>query len=221
MPGFPYGIDSLISSTSYSAPVLADLDKNGKKQIIFCSHSDSVSATIYVVNPDGTNYPGWPKRSFGKNWVYAPVTVADIDGDGYLDIVVPEYGSTTDPESYIFGFKRNGTPLSGFPKGPFFGMANQITVADIDNDGKYELIADQNVQFSDDSGEYIAVKLDGTSLPNWPLKVALNTSFQQPILTDLNGDGNLDIVGSSFEYTTTNRTNLYAWNTGLKYNASR
>jgi len=223
LPGFPYILpDTVKGSNSYSAPVLADLDNNGKKQIIFCSHaSDSINGgMIHVVNPDGTSYPGWPKSGFGPNWIYSTAAVADMNGDGYLDIIVPEYAASTEPSAKVLGFNRNGTPLAGFPKYPVYGVANQPTIIDIDNDGKYEIILDQNIQFGE-YGEYILLKTDDTQISGWPVNVLANTGFQQPVLVDYNKDGKLDFVGGSFEFSTTKRVYLYAMNTGLKYDASK
>jgi hypothetical protein len=223
LAGFPYILaDTVNGSNSYSSPVLADLDKNGKKQIIFCSHasSDNNGGTIHVVNPDGSSYPGWPKTGFSPNWIYSTAAVADMDGDGYLDIIVPEYAASTDPLAAVFGFKRNGSALAGFPKGPYFGSANQPTIVDIDNDGKYEIILDQNIQYGD-YGQYICLKADNSQVANWPVNVRLNTGFQQPVLTDLNKDGKLDIVGAGFAFSTDHFVYLTALNTGLKYDASK
>jgi len=223
LPGFPYILpDTVQGSNSYSAPVLADLDKTGKKQIIFCSHSQDTAngSAIHVVNPDGTSHAGFPKTGFGSNWIYASPVVVDYDKDGYLDIIVSEYAASTDPIASLFGFKRDGSKLAGFPKGPTYGSANQPAIIDIDGDGKYEIVLDQNIQFGD-YGEYIALKSDNTQPANWPVNVLKNTTFQQPVFTDLDNDGKLDMVCGGFQFDTPYAVYLYALKTGLAYDASK
>ncbi|HCY75281.1 MAG TPA: hypothetical protein DHV28_05125 [Ignavibacteriales bacterium] len=222
LPGFPYMIlDTLTGSNSYSAPVLADLTGDGKLEIIFCSHSDATDAggIIYAVKYDGTSLPGFPKTV--PNWIYGAPIVADIDGDSELEIIIGEYGASPTPAFSVFAYNVDGSMVSNFPMGPYHGSANQITVADIDNDNQFEIIFDENVT-ENNLGRYRALNMDGTDVTGWPLELNQNTSFQQPLLGDLNNDGILDIVGGSFNFDINNKqVFLYAWNTGLPYNATK
>ncbi|MFO7524967.1 MAG: FG-GAP-like repeat-containing protein [Ignavibacteriaceae bacterium] len=222
LPGFPYAVmDSLIGSNSYSAPVLADLTNDGKLEIVFCSHSDSTNAggIIYAVKYDGTNLPGWPNTV--PNWIYGAPIVADIDGDTELEIIIGEYGASPTPYFNVFAYNVDGSSVANFPMGPYHGSANQITVADIDNDGMFEIIFDENVT-ENGLGRYRALNMDGSQVTGWPLELNQNTSFQQPLLGDLNNDGTLDMVGGSFNFDINNKqVFLYAWNTGLPYDPTK
>jgi hypothetical protein len=222
LPGFPYAIlDSLTGSNSYSAPLLVDLTGNGKLEIVFGSHQsvDNAGGVIYAVDYTGTSLPGWPKTV--TNWIYGSPVAADIDNDGIPEIFMGEYGSSSIPSFYIYGYKANGTVLTGFPLGPYFGTANQLTLADIDNDGQFEIIFDENVQIGD-NGRYSAVKLNGTPVPGWPLELLANSSFQQPLLGDFNNDGILDMAGGSFSFDiNTKLVTFYVWNTGLPYDRTK
>jgi hypothetical protein len=222
LPGFPYAIvDSLVGSNSYSAPVLADLTGDGKLEILFCSHSSATDSggITYAVKYDGTSLPGWPK--FVPNWIYGAPIVADIDGDSQLEVIIGEYGSSPTPSFSVFAYNVDGSLVSNFPMGPYHGSANQITVADIDNDNELEIIFDENVTESG-LGRYRALNMDGTQVTGWPLELIQNTSFQQPLLGDLNNDGTLDMVGGSFNFDINNKqVFLYVWNTGLPYNPTK
>ena len=222
LPGFPYGIvDSLVGSNSYSAPVLADLTGDGKLEILFCSHSSATDSggITYAVKYDGTSLPGWPK--FVPNWIYGAPIVADIDGDSQPEIVIGEYGASPTPYFSVFAYNVDGTVVTNFPMGPYHGSANQITVADIDNDNEFEIIFDENVT-ENGFGRYRALNMDGTDVTGWPLELMQNTSFQQPLLGDLNNDGILDLVGGSFNFDINNKqVFLYMWNTGLPYNPTK
>ena len=222
LPGFPYGIlDTVAGSNSYSAPVLADLTGDGKLEMIFCSHSSATDSggIIYAVKYDGTSLPGWPR--FVPNWIYGAPIVADIDGDFQPEIVIGEYGSSPTPAFSVFAYNVDGSLVNNFPMGPYNGSANQITVADIDNDTEFEIIFDENITESS-FGRYRALNLDGTDVAGWPLELMQNTSFQQPLLGDLNNDGTLDLVGGSFNFDFNNKqVFLYVWNTGLPYNPTK
>ena len=215
MPGFPYAIlDTVNGSNSYSAPVLADLFHDGNKEIMFCSHSSNtgMGGIIYAINNDGTSLPGWPQTV--DNWIYAPVSIADVNGDNQYDIVVAEYGSSATPAFYLYAFNIDGSVVTGWPIGPIDGVADQATFADLDNDDQLEVMLDRNAQ-DGDFGSYVAFNFDGTSVTGFPLQVAKTSSFNQPVLADLNNDGILDIFGGSFEYLGGYQLNNYAWNTGL------
>ncbi len=222
LPGFPFSIlDSLVGSNSYSAPVLVDLTGDGKLEIVFCSHSDVTNAggIIYAVKHDGTNLPGFPKTV--PNWIYGAPIVADIDGDSQLEIIIGEYGSSPTPAFSVFAYNLDGSLATNFPMGPYHGSANQITVADIDNDNQFEIIFDENLT-EGGLGRYRALNMDGTDVSGLLFFLMQNTSFQQPLLGDLNNDGILDLVGGSFNFDINNKqVFLYVWNTGLPYNPTK
>jgi uncharacterized protein (DUF2141 family) len=219
MPGFPYLIyDTVDGSNSYSAPVLADLFGDGNKEIMFCSHSNGASGgIIYAVKNDGTSLPGWP--NFVDNWIYAPVSIADVNNDGQYDVVIGEYGASATPAFYLYAYNRDGSLINNYPIGPLDGMACQAAFADLDNDGELEMILDRNGQ-DGDQGSYYAFNMDGTPVTGFPLQLHLNTSFNQPVLADFNNDGTLDMFGGSFEFLGNYETDAYAWNTGLPYDAT-
>ncbi len=219
MPGFPYEIyDTVDGSNSYSAPVLADLFGDGNKEIMFCSHSSGTyGGIIYAVKNDGTSLPGWP--NFVDNWIYAPVAIADVNGDDQYDIVIGEYGASATPAFYLYAYNRDGSLITNYPVGPLDGMATQAAFADLDNDGELEMVLDRNGQ-DGDFGSYVALNLDGTPVTGFPLPVHLNTSFNQPVFADFNNDGTLDMFGGSFEFLGNYETDGYAWNTGVPYDAA-
>jgi len=222
LSGFPYAImDSVNGSNSYSAPVLADLTGDGKLEIVFGSHQsvDTAGGVIYAVNYQGVSLPGFPKTV--TNWIYGAPIIADVDNDMHLEIIIGEYGSSPTPSFYIFGYNHDGTTMTNFPLGPYYGLANQITVADLDNDNAFEILFDENVQVGD-YGHYTALNMDGSPVAGFPLEVRANSSFQQPILGDLNNDNILDLAGGSFSFDINNKlVTLYAWNSGLPYDRTK
>lgn len=82
----------------YSNPVLADLDGDGKLEILV---GTSVGF-IYVVNSDGKVRQGFPLQ-MGE--IQAPITVHDLNGDGKLEIIA------ADSRHNIAAFHANGDNL--------------------------------------------------------------------------------------------------------------
>ncbi len=70
-----------------------------------------------------------------------PLTVADVNGDGTLEIFADSYAyNSSTGEGRIFGVDANGQDLPGFPLITTGSTAmNGATIGDVDGDGHYEL----------------------------------------------------------------------------------
>ncbi len=194
--GFPYDIDSTdFALHSYAAPILADINQDGMHEIIFSSHKPT--GTTYVLDAQGNLLDGWPQVT-DSAWVYGSPIAYDVSGDGHLEIFVAEYGSfQSQPGAMIYGYDYQGNILEHFPMGPFWGSANQITLADVNDDGQIDLILDQNHLDSLGQGFMLAIDLQGNSIDQFCVKTQENTSFSQPSLVDLNNDGTVELIQQS------------------------
>src|SRR5262249_33121919 len=90
---------------------VADLENDGQLEIIVGRGSGGDTLQISVYEPDGSVRPGFPARPNGdpgNGWgMYNEnVTVGDVDGDGYKEIIGP-----TDTH-YITTVDRNGVQLA-------------------------------------------------------------------------------------------------------------
>lgn len=112
----PYGV----------APVLADLDGDSFPEIIIQTEN-----YVNIWYGDGTPFPGWPISGTGGEGNTAPV-VGDIDGD-YLPEIVIANGS-------VKAYRLDGTMHPHFPKALPMGAGAVPAIADIDLDGRNELI---------------------------------------------------------------------------------
>lgn len=209
LPGFPF-IPGENRVFSHSNPVLADLDDDGHREIIFGDHpSGDIDGRIYILKSDGTLFPGWPKST--SNWVYSPPSVGDVNGDGTLDIIVADYSSNITRVNKIYGWDSfSGEPLEGFPIDSVYGVFSQTLLTDLDGDQEIELIIDANIG---PIGIYLAYNHDGTPLNDWPVYTTGSTFTINPFVADVNRDGILDISGGGYDQNT-NKTNLYLWDSG-------
>lgn len=218
LTGFPY-ILSEGYKNSYSSPVLADINNDGARDIIFGSQRSSpLGGCVTILNHDGTVFPNWPKIT--SYWVYSPPAVGFINDDNILDIAVGDQVISFTPVNYIYCWDVNGNSLEGFPAGPMNAINSQILIGDIDNDNKMELVVDDNVRVAD-FGQYLAFNHDGTPVTGWPIAVNGTTIFSVPCLTDIDRNGILDIIGGGQTFSSGDHGYLYLWNTGKNYVANK
>ena len=118
-----------------SEPALADLDGDGKLEILF-----QTDGAVHAVRSDGTYFPGWPVVWGQNSWTggSAPV-VGDVDGDQLPDIVVSDE-QAGGGRSSVYVFNRNGVLHPHFPKDLPIGSGRVPAIADIDADGHNEII---------------------------------------------------------------------------------
>jgi len=163
-------------SLSTSAPAVADLDGDGKNEIVVTSYA----GTIYVIDGDGSVRSGWPIR------------LPDIPSCS-LDPASPTEGPC---------MGRIGDPadekFAGIARGAFAAPV----IADMNNDGAYDIIQaafDGKIYVFHSDGEPVAgwpveVKYTGT-LGDDPGPARI---FTTPAVADFNGDGFPELlVGSN------------------------
>jgi hypothetical protein len=211
LPGFPFtpGNDRVFS---YSSPVLADIDENGFREILFGDHSTAAGdGRLYILRNDGTTLDNWPQST--SSGIYGPPAVGDIDGDMDLDVVVGEYGFNFGIYK-LYGWDGNsGQFLEGFPIMGLNSVNNQVILADLDGDEEIEMMFDDNTS----AGIYPGYNHDGTAMDGWPLLVAGTSFYINPFVADLNGDGIMEICGGGYD-PEAEQTNIYLWETEVDMN---
>ncbi len=171
--------------------------------------------TTNQVRVDSNLVPDWPKViPYADIEEISPI-FADLNGDGQKELL---YNSQK--EGKVYAYKEDGTNMPGFPVvvgGSGVGdYTEMLQVADIDNDGKPEIIG-SSINFDSNGNPYdnsFILKNNGTFYPGW--NRAIKFGGKVIAVANLNGDANKEIISTdnSAGYNGTeyiNRITLHAY----------
>ncbi len=175
----------------WSSPACADFDRDGTLEIVIGSSGDSRSGafpyngSMIVLNSGG----GLLVRHAMPEAIYASPSIADIDGDGQLEIITGtgwywwnQTGRTAPSYVYVFDttqlFGGVLTNRPGWPQQTDFPGFGSPSLGDLDNDGRLEVLIGTNDPFILDAedpntagaGSIYAWHANGTSVNGWPVR---------------------------------------------------
>ncbi len=181
---------------------IADMNGDGKPDIVvtnFFNNPNNFNGTVGVLlgNGDGTFQPVVTYAS-GGNWALS-VAVADLNGDGKPDVVVTNCASSgTICSSAVDG---SVGVLLGNGDGTFqpvvtydaAGSGRQTAVADVNNDGKLDLVVAKDNKAGGGSVGVLLGNGNGTFQPIVTVYSSGDFAFAIAV-ADVNGDGKSDLI---------------------------
>jgi len=190
-----------VQVSGWSAPVFGDLDSDGDADLLV----GSVNGRLLFIERVGTSAtPVWaaPVADYGGVDVgaFSLPTLADLDGDGDLDLMVGNHPAT------LTYYQNVGTPTAPVWSQPILNY-NQIDLgfcafpglADIDADGDLDLFVGES------QGALTYYKNIGNrTTPMWAPEIsnydAMDVGYMtMPVLADLDSDGDLDLLLGEWE----------------------
>jgi hypothetical protein len=197
--GYPAG------GTLWTPPLIADFNSDGNPDIIVPSGISGQWASLIYLGGLGDGTFVAPRDYFVKGGAQASaadswgIATADLNGDGLPDYVVGNWSD--DPNVGITVYLSNtASPDKLLQPGVNYGSGGNlqyVALADIDGDGKLDLIASNTVPGPSMVGN-VQIFLgngDGTFQTNpTTIPVVSGTGLSQLVVKDFNGDNKPDIA---------------------------
>ncbi len=190
----PLPEDSLYQTTGVvMSPLVADLDLDGTAEIIFVEGSPDLITAGYLTVINGTDCePFWesPPRE-RRFWSETQLAVADLNGDGYPEIVGYSWSDNNVVAVDRFGELVWQAMDGEEPLHLKIGWGG-ASIADLDQDGSPELIFLDHDHWRGDKGVYV-LRSNGELWWKFPME-GIETVGTALAVADVDGDGEPEIM---------------------------
>ncbi len=168
----------------YASPAVADLDGDGQPEVIWGSYD--------VVALNGTNGSlKW--RAPGSQRVWPGIAVADLTGNGSLEVIVGRGGSS----NQLTVYNSNGSVA--WTRSAFASEVRTLAVADLETNGQLEIIVGRASGGA--TRQLNVYAANGTVRAGWPARRDGEPGYgwgmynENVAVADLNNDGFKEIIG--------------------------
>ena len=198
-----------------NSPALGDVDGDGRLEVVaICSDRGSPTGVVYIWKRNGVLVRRWPV----KGVQFGSPSLGDLDADNDLEICAVSM------DGQLYAWNQNGTLVDGngdgradFPVRIFNDPRTDFQaiplIADLDGQPDAEiLVLSKRIQ------KMCAYHQDGRPVADFPLPLpgpAELRDFTAPVISDINGDGLVEIVvawgGKVCVYSTVGRADDVQW----------
>jgi|GEM_PF-1969339 len=193
------------TSASYGGGAIGDIDNDGKPEIVFGTYMGDEH--LYALNAEDGSVL-WQFYG-GPGPLDASVKLADINGDGALEVIFATSGAYQSGAGVMHAlYGNNGTVIWEY--NPGISTDSPPAIADIDNDGRPEVLYGTFKSSTTGGFIHIVNAENGTLYRKaGPFAGHLQAG---PVILDMNADGLLDIVIVTFDLSTSTGNKMYAIN---------
>ncbi len=156
----------------FSSPAAADLDGDGKMEVVIGSEAGQ----IFAWHSDGSDVPGWPVDLRHRIWA-SPTILSNGD------VAIAGAGQ-------LFVLGSDGRSAEGWPR-PILGWADSTVAAADPSPGLLAMAT--LTEGIPDAGAVHAWFKSGEPVPGFPVRIPRD-SDSSPALADMDGDGALEII---------------------------